>query len=78
MPDDNKTKPMIGGKVVAQWETKTEENTCTSSIYSRNGYYNDIVERHEIEDGRISKEGLGTTILDSSIPIRYREEKNGD
>lgn len=41
-------------------------------------YYNDIVERHEIEDGRISKEGLGTTILDSSIPIRYREEKNGD
>jgi len=78
MSDDNKTKFMIGGKVVAQWEAKTGENTCTPSIYTRNDYYNDIVERHEIGDGRISKEGLGTTILDSSIPIRYREEKNGD
>lgn len=59
MSDDNKTKLMIGGKVVAQWEAKTEENTCTPSIYTRNDYFINVeyngedvgtAQRIELED----------------------------
>lgn len=59
MSDDNKTKLMIGGKVVAQWEAKTGENTCTPSIYTRNDYFINVeyngedvgtAQRIELED----------------------------
>lgn len=59
MSDDNKVKLMIGDKVVAQWEAKTEENTCTPSIYTRNDYFINVeyngedvgtAQRIELED----------------------------
>lgn len=59
MPGDNKMKLMIGDKVVAQWEAKTGENTCTPSIYTRNDYFINVeyngedvgtAQRIELED----------------------------